>query len=63
MSFQKNFKNLLKEKHMTQKQLAKKTHLTERSVSYYANGKREPNLVHAKKIAKILDVSLDDLAK
>lgn len=61
MSFQKNLKKLCKERNMTQKEFAKKVGLTERTVSYYAQTKRLPRLETLQKIAKELNVSIDEL--
>ena len=43
------------------KQVADAAQISEAAVSLYENGKRFPNLSTAYKIAKALDVSIDEL--
>lgn len=47
---------LLKERGMTQKDLAQATHLTEAAISRYISGKREPRAVTVANIAEALRV-------
>ena len=44
---------------LNQRQLAKKVGVTDSYISYLLNGKREPSLAMAQKIAKALGMSLD----
>ncbi len=53
---------ILNEKQITQKQLAILTGLTETYISYFISGKRGMSLETAKKIAKALNVKIDDFA-
>mgnify|MGYP000329917952 CR=1 FL=1 len=48
-------------KGMTQQSLAEKLYVTRQAVSRWECGDRYPDLITAKRIAQILDVSLDDL--
>ncbi len=54
-------KRLLFEKQIQLRKLAQLTGMTETSLSLIVNGKRLPNLVNAFRIAKALEVSLEDL--
>ena len=56
-----NIKRLLKENGYTQKDLAKRTGLTESTISHYVNNQREPNLEALKRLALALGVSVDEL--
>ena len=58
-----NIKLLMKNKGYTQKQLAIKSRCTEASISKYVSGERTPTLKTAKRLAKALGVTLDDLIK
>lgn len=51
----------LKEKDMTQRELAEETGLTESIISRYCHGTRNPRLYNVLKIAEVLDLTLDDL--
>lgn len=53
---------ILNKKQITQKQLAILTGLTETYISYFISGKRGMSLETAKKIAKALNVKIDDFA-
>ena len=53
--------NIIKEKGITQKELAVILNTTEASISRYVNGLREPRLSVVCKMAKALNVSLDYL--
>lgn len=53
---------ILNRKQITQKQLAISTELTETYINYFINGKRGMSLETAKKIAKALNVKIDDFA-
>lgn len=52
---------LLRERNMTQKDLAQATHLTEAAVSRYVSGQREPRAVTVANIAKALGVTPQDI--
>lgn len=52
---------LLRERGMTQKDLAQATHLTEAAVSRYISGQREPRAVTVANIAKALGVAPQDI--
>ena len=53
-------REILKRKRMTQRELAESTGLTETYINYYINGKRGMNVDNAKKIAKALNIKVDD---
>lgn len=52
---------LLREKNMTQKELALKANMTESAVSHYIKGDRVPRGVSLMKIARALETTTDDL--
>lgn len=52
---------LLKQKGLSQKDLADKTGITPAAISRYANGERAPRAIMLAKIAKALDVEPVDL--
>jgi transcriptional regulator with XRE-family HTH domain len=54
-------KGLLKEKHMTQDQLAETLHITKAAVSQNLNGKSAFDIQNLVKIAELFHLSLDDL--
>ncbi len=54
-------KRLREEKGMTQQTLAEQLYVTRQAVSRWECGARFPDLLTAKKIARILDTSIDDL--
>jgi transcriptional regulator with XRE-family HTH domain len=56
-----NLRDIRKSKGLTMKQVADAAQISEAAVSLYENGKRFPNLSTAYKIAKALDVSIDEL--
>ena len=58
-----NIKLLMKNKGYTQKKLAQRSGCTEASISKYVSGERTPTLKVAKRLAKALSVTLDDLIK
>lgn len=61
MTTGKKIEMLLKEKNMTQKELAQATSLTEASISRYISGERKPKLVTSQAIANALGVQLNDV--
>lgn len=60
-NFHTCLKSLLKDKHITQKELCNLTGLTEATVSRYVNGSRLPSTISLKKIADALNVTPTDL--
>lgn len=54
-------KQLRKDAKMTQKELAKKIHVTHVSISGYESGKRKPNLETLKLLADYFDLTMDSL--
>lgn len=63
MNFGDKLKELRKEKGLSQKDLAEKLNVTQRTVSYYENSQTAPaNVEIVAKIADILKVNLDELA-
>lgn len=61
ISFGEQIKQLREEKGMTQQSLADKLYVTRQAVSRWECGARYPDLLTAKKIAQVLDVSVDEL--
>ena len=62
MDVGEKIKIALEVKGMSQKELSEKAHATEASISRYINGERYPKWQIVKRIADVLDVSLDWLA-
>ena len=56
-------KQKLIEKHITQSELARRTGVTEATISRYLNKKRKMNLQIIYQIAIVLDISLEELVK
>ena len=54
-------KELLEEKGISQRELAEMVGITEVSMSRYINGERTPKAPIAMKIARVLDVNIEDL--
>lgn len=61
VEFGEKVKQIREDKGMTQQTLAEKLYVTRQAVSRWECGARYPDLLTAKKIAKILNVSLDEL--
>lgn len=61
VEFGEKVKQLREEKGMTQQTMAESLYVTRQAVSRWECGARYPDLLTAKKIARILDVSLDEL--
>jgi len=61
MTFKENLKSCRKTAKKTQKQIAEKLGISERSYQHYELGTREPNIEMLVKMAVIFDVSLDFL--
>ena len=58
-----NLRTILKEKNISQKELAEKIGLTESAVSRFINENRIPTGENMLKIANVLDVRVEDLYK
>ena len=58
-SFSKRLKDIMESRGVLQADLAKKTEITETTISRYCNGKRIQNIEALVKIAKALDVPTD----
>lgn len=61
IEFGEKIKKLREEKGMTQQTMAEKLYVTRQAVSRWECGARYPDLLTAKKIAQILEVSIDEL--
>lgn len=61
MMLKSRLKNILDIKGISQKELAEKVGLTESAMSRYVNGSRIPRGEYLMKIAKILNVKVEDL--
>lgn len=61
VNFGAKIKQLREEKGMTQQSLADKLYVTRQAVSRWEHGARYPDLLTVKKIAQVLDVSVDEL--
>lgn len=59
--FGEQLRRIREEKGMTQQSLADKIYVTRQTVSRWESGNRYPDLVTAKKLANLLEVSLDSL--
>ena len=61
MSFGDNLKNILSARGMTMTELANKTGITYNMIKKYCSGNADPTVSYALKIAKELEVSIDEL--
>ena len=61
VNFGEKIRQLREEKGMTQQALAEKLYVTRQAVSRWECGARYPDLLTAKKIAQVLEVSVDEL--
>ena len=61
--FAMNLKKLMIEREMTAADIARKTGMTQATLSRYINGKRTPNINSVIKIAKALNVPIELLLK
>lgn len=61
MYFSSNLEWIRKKKNLTQEELAKKLGISQQGIAHYESGKREPTLDGLISIAKVLEVSIDDL--
>jgi putative transcriptional regulator len=59
--FSRRLRILMKRKFITQEQLAELLGMTQTMISRYINGKALPSVLVVRKIAKILDCSMDEL--
>lgn len=59
--FPERLKQLRKEAHLTQKQLAEKLFVDQTSISYWETGKTKPDFDKQTELAELFDVSLDYL--
>ncbi|MBQ8443739.1 MAG: helix-turn-helix transcriptional regulator [Clostridia bacterium] len=59
----KTLRELRKEKNLTQKELAQMLNVTSQAIANFENGTRAPNLLFAKKYAKVFGVSLDEFVE
>ena len=59
--FQERLIELRKERHFSQREMAKFLNISQPSYIRYENGKAEPSLENLSKIARIFDVSTDYL--
>lgn len=60
-SFSTNLKALRIDKGLKQSDLAQKLSTTQRKVSYWENGKTEPDITSLWEIADFFDISIDEL--
>lgn len=60
MDIGKKILRIMKEKEMSQKQLAAASGITEAAISKYISGEREPRITFLKRIADALDVPADE---
>lgn len=56
-------RDLRKEAELTQAELAKRLYISRQTLAGYENGKRNPDLISASLMAKVLDVTLDELVE
>ena len=59
----KNIRNLMKEKGMSARQIARQTGMCNKSIYYYTCAHGIPNLLNALKLAKALDTTVEEIAK
>ena len=56
-----NIRRIMRERGMTQRQLAKATGATEAKISNYVNGKRDMGIRSLMRICEVLECGVDDL--
>ena len=61
IKFGEKVKQLREEKGMTQQTLSERLYVTRQAVSKWERGTRYPDVLTVKKIAQVLEVSVDDL--
>lgn len=59
--FARRLRTMMKRKYISQEQLAELVGTSQVMISRYMNGKTLPNVLIIRKIAKVLDCSMDDL--
>lgn len=62
-NFAKNLRLLRKQENLKQSELAEKLSTTQRKISYWENGKYEPDINDLISLSEIFNVSIDDLIK
>lgn len=62
-SFKLKLKELREQRNLTQKEIADEINVTSSTISKYENEIKVPNLKRLVQIAKILDVTLDELVE
>ena len=63
MSFSENLEKMREQKELSQDQLGLLAGVNGRQISKYEHNKVEPNLKTLKKLAEVLEISIDDLIK
>lgn len=63
MSIGENIKKIREEKKMSMSYLADKLKISKSTISRYESGQREPNIETLNKIAKALDVTINDIVR
>lgn len=63
MNFKENLKNLMRENNVKNIDLANVLQINKSNITYYLQGKQEPNLESLEKIKNFLGCSYDDLLK
>lgn len=61
IKFCENLKSIRKECNLTQKQVAEKMNVVESCYANWEQGRTEPNIDSIRKLAKIFNVSIDEL--
>ena len=59
--FASNLKSLREERGMRQQELAEKLNTTQRKISYWENGKTQPDLEDLCRIAEFFEITVDEL--
>ena len=63
IKFKENLRAYRQARCMTQKELAKRTGLTDVWISHYENGRRLPSVLNLIKLADALNISIDELVR
>lgn len=61
MNYGQIFKELRKEKKLSQRDLAKETGISQQAISFWEQNKRTPNMDDCIKLADFYNISLDEL--
>ncbi|MBQ9305829.1 helix-turn-helix transcriptional regulator [Butyrivibrio sp.] len=56
-----SFSEVRRAKGYTQKKLAQSTGISQSAIANYESGKRRPDMIRAKRMAEVLNISLDDI--